>query len=166
LAGADLLIVANAHGISLSGLDTIRETGVEALTALLQFGATQSGLQSVDPELAITLNRLTDDSNVNAVIIYHHLPTDSDLDQLRSIGFIGGTRFRALPMVVVTGTRNQIIAASKLPAVRSIYGNRTLNLTSEPEVRSATERRAWHDSEITTRNSNVPVTGRTLPLPS
>ena len=163
LAGADLLIVANAHGISLSGLDTIRDTGVEALTALLQSGATQSGLQSVDPELAIALNRMTDDSNVNAVIVYHRLPVDSDIEQLRSLGFIGGTRFRALPMVVVTATRNQIIAASKLPGVRSIYGNRTLNLTSEPEVRTATGvDRAWRDQEITTENSNTPVTGRNV----
>jgi serine protease AprX len=163
LVGADLMIVANAHGISFSGADSILDTGVDALSNVLEAASVQTGLRSVDPELALTLNRLTDDSNVNAVIVYHSLPTESDLDQLQALGFIGGTRFRALPMVVVTGTKAQIIAVSKLPQVRSIYGNRTLNLTSEPEVRSATGvDRAWQDTDITTENSNVPVTGRNI----
>jgi serine protease AprX len=161
MVDASLVVVANAHGISLTGADTIRDTGVTAVTSLIDAGSEQTGLRSVDPELAVTLNRLTDDSSVNAVIVYHQLPTDSDLAQLQSIGFLGGTRFRVLPMVQVTGTRNQIEAASRLPSVRSIYGNRTLNLTSEPEVRSATGvDRAWRDSEIAIENSNLPVTGR------
>jgi len=161
LVGADLVVVANAHGISLSGADSIVETGAAAVNSLIDAGSEQTGLRSVDPELALMLNRLTDDSSVNAVIVYHQLPTDSDLAQLQSIGFLGGTRFRVLPMVQVTGTRNQIEAASRLPSVRSIYGVRTLNLTSEPEVRSATGvDRAWRDSDITNENSNLPVTGR------
>lgn len=163
LYGADLISVANAHGISFSGAETLRDTGVEAMTSLLNSGSTLAGLRSVDPELAITLNNLTDDRSVNAVIVYHQLPSDSDLAQLRSIGFTGGTRFRVLPMVIVTGTRDQIIAASKFQNVRSIYGNRTLNLTSEPEVRSATGvDRTWRDTEITTQNANLPVTGRNV----
>ena len=163
LVGANLLVVANAHGISLTGLDSITDTGVDAITSLIESGSEQTGLRSVDPELAITLNRLTDDSSVNAVIVFHQLPTDADLAQLQGIGFLGGTRFRALPMVQVTGTRSQIEAASRLPSVRSIYGNRTLNLTSEPEVRAATGvDRAWRDSEIITENGNLPVTGRNV----
>ncbi|HEV8368410.1 MAG TPA: S8 family serine peptidase [Pyrinomonadaceae bacterium] len=163
LVGADFMLAANAHGISFSEADTIRDTGVDALTSWLESGSSQTGLRSVDPELAITLNRLTDDSSVNAVIVYHHLPSDSDLAQLMSLGFIGGTRFRALPMAIVTGTRAQIMAVSKLPAVRSIYGNRTLNLTSEPEVRGATGvDRAWLDREITAENLSVPVSGRNV----
>lgn len=163
LCGASLMIAANAHGISFSGADSVRETGVAALTALLTSGSTQSGLRSIDPELAVSLDRLTDDRSVNAVIVYHQLPSDSDLSQLQSLGFTGGTRFRVLPMVMVTGTRNQIIAVSKLPTVRSIYGNRTLTLTSEPEIRSTTGvDRAWRDGEITTQNSSVPVTGRNV----
>jgi serine protease AprX len=163
LAGADLMIVAGAQGISFSGADSIRETGVNALTALLNPLSNQIGLQSLDPELAITLNRLTDDSSINAVVVYHQIPSDSDLTQLQSIGILGGTRFRSLPMVVVTGTRDQIIAISRFPTVRSIYGNRTLNLTSEPEVRSATGvDRAWSDTEITSQNGNLPVTGRNV----
>ena len=71
--------------------------------------------------------------------------------------------FRALPMITLTGTRDQITAISKLPAVRSIYGNRTLNLNSEPEVRAVTGvERAWRDAEITISNHNLPVTGKNI----
>ena len=163
LIGADFLVVAGAHGIELSGADSITDTGIDALMALLNAGSSQAGLRSIDSELALTLNEITDDRSVNAVIVYHQLPTESDLDQLRSIGFLGGIRFRVLPMVAVTGTRNQIIAVSKLPTVRSIYGNRTLDFTSEPEVRVATGvDRAWQDAEITSANSGLPVNGRNV----
>ena len=66
-------------------------------------------------------------------------------------------------MITLTGTREQITAISKLPEVRSIYGNRTLNLNSEPEVRALTGvERAWRDKEITTSNNNLPVTGKNV----
>src|SRR6185295_8463552 len=93
----------------------------------------------------------------------HRLPADSDLADLQKIGIAGGTRFRALPMITITGTRDQIAAISKFAAVRSIYGNRTLNLNSEPEVRALTGvERAWRDAEITTTNHNLPVSGKNV----
>jgi hypothetical protein len=85
----------------------------------------QTGIRSVDPELAVLLNRLTDDSNVAAVIVYHQVPTDADIAQLQSLGVLGGTRYRMLPMVSVTTTKARLVAISHLPSVRSIYGNRT-----------------------------------------
>src|SRR4030095_63136 len=121
------------------------------------------GLQSVDPELAELLNRLTDDSTVNTVISYHHVPTEADLADLNQIGIIGGTRFRSLPMVMITGTKSQVLAVSHLPAVRSIYGNRTLSFTSEPEVRAVTGvDRAWADQDLRNHNGNLAVTGRNV----
>ena len=162
LIGADLLVVASAEGISITGADSIRETGINALTSILS-PAPSIGLQSIDPELAVTLNQLTDDSNVNAVVVYHHLPTKSDLSDLTRIGVVGGLRFHMLPMVCITATRNQLIAISQLPAVRSIYGNRTLTLTSEPEVRAVTGvERAWRDVDLKARNSNLAVSGRNV----
>ena len=80
----------------------------------------------------LTLERLTDDSNVNAAFVYHRAVTDADIADLQRIGIRGGTRFRVLPVVVATGTANQIAAVSRLPAVRSIYGNRTLQTTADP----------------------------------
>lgn len=162
LTGADFMIAAGAEGISFTGADSIRETGSSALTSLLSPVGTM-GLQSVDPELALMLDRLADDSNVNAAVVYHHQPTESDIADLQAIGILGGLRFRALPVVMTTATRRQLMTVSTLPAVRSIYGNRTLSLTSEPEVRSLTGvERAWGDVDVTTRNANLPVTGKNV----
>lgn len=154
MTGADDIAATGAIGIVLTGTDGILMSGA---------AGDQTGLQSIDPELALKLNQLTDDSGINAVVAYHHLPTESDLADLHRLGVIGGTRFRALPMVMTSATRDQIIAISRLPAVRSIYGNRTLNLTSEPEVRALTGvERARLDSEISSRTGNLPVTGRNV----
>ena len=154
MTGADGIVMTGADGIVMTGADGIVMTGADART---------SGLLSVDPELAIALNNLADDSSLNAVIVYHHLPTDADLAELQQIGIAGGTRFRALPMVMVSGTRDQIISISRLPAVRSIYGNRTVTLTTEPEVRTATGvDRAWADQEISAKTQNLPVAGRNV----
>src|SRR5207245_82246 len=119
------------------------------------------GRESVEPELARHVNRLTDDSTVNAVIVYYQMPTDADLANLQQLGVVGGTRYRALPLVTLTATRAQIMTISQLPAVRSIYGNRTLQSTLEPEVRAETGvDRAWNDREIATHNLNTSVSGR------
>ena len=163
LIGADLMIAAGARGISFTGADSILDTGIEALTSVLSPVGTPIGLQGIDPELAVTLNNLTDDSNINAVVVYHHLPTEADLADLNNIGILGGLRFRALPMVTITGTRDQLIAISRLAAVRSIYGNRTLSLNTEPEVRAITGvDRAWRDADLKARNSNLSLTGRNV----
>ena len=136
---------AGVTGIVMTGADGISVTGATGLAMTDGYGmlvtagnAEPAGLKSVDPELAVKLNQMTDDSSVNAVIVYHHLPTDADLADLQRIGIVGGTRYHVLPLLTITATRAQIIAISQLPSVRSIYGNRTLNLTTEPEVRSAT----------------------------
>ncbi|MGH9967903.1 MAG: S8 family serine peptidase [Pyrinomonadaceae bacterium] len=154
MTGADGIVMTGADGIVMTGADGIVMTGADG---------NHTGLQSVDPELLLKLNQSTDDSGINAVVVYHNLPSEADLADLQTIGVIGGTRFRALPIVIITATRNQIIAISHLPSVRSIYGNRTLSLTSEPEVRAVTGvERERLDTEITSRNGNLPVTGRNV----
>jgi serine protease AprX len=157
MTGADGIVMTGADGIVMTGADGIVMTGADAAIPI------KSGLQSVDPELLIKLNALVDDSSVNAVVVYHRSPTEADLADLQKIGIVGGTRFRVLPAITVTGTRDQMIAISRLPAVRSIYGNRTLNLNSEPEVRAVTGvNRAWRDAEIISHNSGLPVTGKNV----
>jgi serine protease AprX len=169
-AGVTGIVMTGADGIVMTGADGIVMTGADGI-AMNAAGAnlsgtgisTQTGLKSVDPELAVQLNQATDDSGINAVVVYHRVPTESDLSELQSLGVVGGTRFRALPMVSITATRNQIAAISHLPAIRSIYGNRTLSLTSEPEVRAITGvDRARQDAEIIGQNRNLPVTGRNV----
>ena len=63
-------------------------------------------------------------------------------------------------MVYVTGTRDQIVEISRLRSVRSIYGNRTLQLTADPSEGATGVGRAWRDADVTRHNSGLPVSGR------
>ncbi|HEX8071544.1 MAG TPA: S8 family serine peptidase [Pyrinomonadaceae bacterium] len=160
ITGADDIAVTRPNGISITGADTVAMTGADRLP----FGGAEttplSGLQSVDPELALALNRMTDDSTVNCVVVFHHQPTDADIADLQQLGIVGGTRFRQLPMLIVTGTRHQIVAVSHLPAVRSIYGNRTLQLAADPGRGVTGVARAQADTDLAARNAGLPYTGR------
>ncbi|HXM35035.1 MAG TPA: S8 family serine peptidase, partial [Pyrinomonadaceae bacterium] len=159
-AGLSGIIMTGADGISITGATGLAITDVYGM--LVTAGnSVPAGLKTVDPELAVKLNQMTDDSSVNAVIVYHRPPGDADLADLQRIGIVGGTRYHVLPLLTVTATRAQMIAVSQLPSVRSIYGNRTLNLTTESEVRAATGvNRVARDAEITRHNSGLPVSGR------
>jgi len=158
LTGADGITLTGADGITLTGADGIVFRNIDGITLT---GADQrTGLQSVDPELAIALNNASDDSNINAVVVFHSQVTEGDLGQLRAIGIAGGTRFRVLPMVYVSGTRDQIIAISRLASVRSIYGNRTLTFNSDPYFDRTGIARVASDSQLTTRNAGMPVSGK------
>lgn len=160
LTGADGITLTGADGVSLTRANNIVFRNVDGIT--LTGADSQTGLQTVDPELAIKLNTATDDSSVNAIVVYHDPITEADLGQLRQIGIQGGTRFRVLPMVYVTGTRQQIVAISHLARVRSIYGNRTLNFNSDPYFKSTGIQRVGTDSDLQTRNIGFPVSGRNV----
>ncbi|MDT7689193.1 MAG: serine protease AprX [Acidobacteriota bacterium] len=124
MTGADGVAMLAADGLSMAGSTGLTMTGADGVTGKV-------GLMGLDPELALTLDHLTDDSNVNAAIVYHHPVTDADINDLKTIGIRGGTRFRELPVVVVTGTRCQLEKVSKLSAVRYISGNRTLQWNAD-----------------------------------
>jgi serine protease AprX len=160
-AGVTGIVMTGADGITGTGVTGLVITGANGLPQGAAGDAAQSGLQSVDPQLAVQLTQLTDDSNINAVVVYYQLPTDADLADLQSIGVGGGTRYRALPMITLIATRRQLIAISQLRAVRSIYGTRTLDSTLEPEVRAETGvDRAWNDRSLIIQNNQTPVSGR------
>ena len=162
-AGVTGIVMTGADGIVMTGADGIVMTGADGIVMTGADNTSRTGLRTVDPELALLLSETLDDSSINAVVVYHRLPTDSDFADLKSIGIAGGTVYRALPMVNISGTRNQIAAISHLPAVRSIYGNRTLTFNSEPEVRAVTGvDRARRDAELTNSNQGLPVTGRNV----
>jgi serine protease AprX len=160
LTGADGITLTGADGIALTGARGIAVIGpyVNTLTG----GDDSTGLQSVDPELAITLNNATDDSNINAVIVYHTSVTDADITQLRQFGITGGTRLRMLPVVYVTATRAQLLAVSQLPRVRSLYGNRTLTFNSDPYFNTTGVQRVAPDADLRQNNGAMPVTGRNV----
>jgi serine protease AprX len=158
LTGADGITLTGADGITLTGADGITLTGADGITG----ADDQNGLQSVDPELAKRLNEATDDSNINAVLLFHRSVTDADIAQLQQIGIQGGTRFRVLPAVYVTATRDQLIAASHLPQVRSLYGNRTLNFNSDPYFNITGLPRAASDADLRNDNGGLPYAGRNV----
>ncbi|MCA1620588.1 MAG: S8 family serine peptidase [Acidobacteria bacterium] len=160
IEGADFFAATGADGVTLQGIDGVTATGSDGVTATGSDSEPRTGLQSVDPELAILLDRAADDSNVNAAVVYHRQPGEADLADLRLNGITGGTLYRALPVITVTATRWQLAAVSRLPAVRSIYGNRTLQTASDPYLAPAGAERVARDSELTSFNAGLPVTGR------
>ncbi|HEU4713274.1 MAG TPA: S8 family serine peptidase [Pyrinomonadaceae bacterium] len=160
LTGADGITLTGADGITLTGADGITLTGADGIT--LTGADDNTGLQGVDPELAVTLNKATDDSNINAVIVYHSSVTDADITQLQQLGITGGTRLRVLPVVYVTATKAQLLAVSKLPRVRSLYGNRTLTFNSDPYFNTTGVQRVAPDDDLRRDNGAMPVTGRNV----
>ena len=161
LTGADGITLTGADGITLTGADGITLTGADGVTGL-PVPAPNVGLQSLDPDLAMALHNASDDSNINAVIVYHNPVTDSDIEQLLQIGITGGTRMRVLPIVYVTATRQQLATASRLPSVRSLYGNRTLTFNSDPYFNATGIQRVAADSDLNNDNAGLPVTGRNV----
>src|SRR3954464_1113299 len=161
ITGVNGITVSGADGITVSGADSFVPTGVNALISALMNRTGNTGLQSVDPELAILLNRSTDDSNIDAVIVYHHLPADADIADLQNLGVLGGTRYHNLPMIAVTTTRSRIAAISRLAAVRSIYGNRTFQWNLDATARQVTTvDRVKRNNDLTNANRGLPVSGR------
>lgn len=137
------ITMTGADGITMTGADSVAMNGISALTMTANddaglvmsqaeaAGAPHVGLMSFDPELAVRLDKLTDDSNVNAAIVYQHAVTDSDIADLQTIGIRGGTRFKELPVVVVIATKKQLSNVTQLASVRTVYGNRTLDWNSD-----------------------------------
>jgi serine protease AprX len=157
LTGADGIAFTSAQGIRIIGAEGVTLTGADD-----QIENNTQGINSIDPELAILLNNATDDSNINAVLVFHNLPDENDLNLLRQIGIVGGTRFKVLPMIVVTATRRQLIAVSRLTNVRSIYGNRTLSLNSDPFFKNTGIQKVAPDRDLQTKNGGMPVSGRNI----
>ncbi|HKP73754.1 MAG TPA: S8 family serine peptidase, partial [Pyrinomonadaceae bacterium] len=166
VTGADGIAFTGADGITVTGADGITVTGADGSRQVVGSPGISSpgvGLQSVDPELAVALNKAneaSDDSNINAVVVYHQLPTERDFADLQRIGILGGTRFHVLPAVYVSGTPDQLIAVSRFPNVRSIYKNRTLQLTADPSNGATGVERVRRDADLTRNNAGLPVSGR------
>src|SRR5882672_10265806 len=119
------ILFSDSSGLRWNDVGGIRWNDVGGLvfdTALT------TGLTTLDPELLAVFSTLPDSSSINVIVTYRSAPTAADLANLTALGIPGGTIFRRLPMVVVNATRDQIRAIAALPAVRSVYANRTLSL--------------------------------------
>jgi serine protease AprX len=130
--GADGVTITGGNGVAVTGAQGLRMLGYDGVAfSGVNTPAGRLGLMSFDPELASKLDWLTDDSNVNAAVVYHQAVTDSDIATLKALGVRGGTRFQTLPAVVVTATKEQVAAISELPAVRYITDDRTLQWNAD-----------------------------------
>jgi serine protease AprX len=160
ISGADIITVETPGKITISGADSITRTGADSVAANADEAERAVGLQSVDPELAVRLDQLTDDSNVNAIVVFHHKPTQSDIVDLQRLGVLAGTVYEALPMIALTATKYQIFKISHLPAVRSIYGNRTLQMNMDQRLAINGVDRARGDADLVRHSGGQAVSGR------
>ena len=161
MTGVDGVTMTGVDGVTLSGVEGLAENWSQGFSVIDPDDHTSSstGIQSFDPLLALKLDTLTDDSNVNAVIIYHRAVTDADINDLKAVGVRGGTRFRTLPMVALTAQKAQIDLIGDLPAVRSIYGNSTLQWNADESRTRTGLVRARADADLLRYNNNVPLEG-------
>ena len=96
------------------------------------------------------------------LLFFINLPDENDLDVLRQIGILGGTRYKVLPMIAVTATRQQLIAVSRLTNVRSLYGNKTLTLNSDPFFKNTGIHKVAPDRDLQIKNGGMPVSGKNI----
>jgi serine protease AprX len=166
LTGAEGVVLTGAEGVVLTGAEGVVLTGAEAVTytgldGVVLTGAEQAtGIQSLDPDLAVLLNNLPDTSAINVFIVYYSQPSASDLSDLQAAGILGGTIYRNLPMVMVNATRGQIAAISKLPAVRSIYSNKTTQFFTHDTRTIIGQTSVLSDPALTQRNNGIPISGQ------
>ncbi|HEX5708758.1 MAG TPA: S8 family serine peptidase, partial [Pyrinomonadaceae bacterium] len=161
VTGADGLLFTRLSGVEMTNVVGLVVTGADGLVVTGADGAQHNtGLMSVDPLLLTAIAEATDDSNVNAAVIYHRSVTDADIADLQRVGVTGGTRFRVLPVVVLTATKEQLLEISRLPAVRSIYGNTTLQWSAADTSRDVTGLpRARADIDLKQFNRGNSATG-------
>ncbi|HZM70330.1 MAG TPA: S8 family serine peptidase [Candidatus Cryosericum sp.] len=114
----------DASGIRWNDVGGIRWNDVGGLSFE---DALATGGISLDLELLDKLSFLPDTSSINVIVTYRAYPGAADLAALNGLGIPGGTIFRRLPMVVVNATPDQLRAIAHLPAVRSVYADRTLS---------------------------------------
>jgi serine protease AprX len=154
------ITMTGADGITMTGADGITMTGADGLVTPVADAVVAPGLRGLDPELALLLDRATDDSNLNAVVTFHRYPTEEEFASLRALGITGGTRFRRLPMVIFSARPSQIVKLSQLPSVRSVWGNRTLRWTNAQVSALTGTGRVYADEELTGKNLGLPFSGR------
>jgi serine protease AprX len=118
------LLFSDATGVRWNDVGGIRWNDVGAL---LFDGALTTGVATIDLELLSRLSFLPDTSSIDVIVTYRAAPTAFDLANLQAMGIPGGTLYRRLPMVVVNATRDQIVRIAALPAVRSVFADRTLS---------------------------------------
>jgi subtilisin family serine protease len=96
------------------------------------------------------------------VITFDHKPTNSDFLMLQSLGIRGGRVLNELPIVLTSINKVQLNSLKTKAGIRSLYANRTFKLL-DFEGRTITGiEKLIRDTEVTTRNQGLPVSGRNI----
>lgn len=134
------------------------------LGVLLVIGAAAYALvaaPTVDGLLASKVNALPL-GLTPVVITFDHKPTNSDFLMLQSLGIRGGRVLNQLPIVLTSVNRVQLNSLKTKAGIRSLYANRTFKLFDfEGRTISGVENLV-RDSEVTTRNHGMPVSGKNI----
>src|SRR5262245_28132149 len=163
IEGAKDITGIDIDHIVFTGADTIITNGLGDVTNSLGVNVPiPSFLRGVDASLTKEIDAALDDSNVDAAVVYHQAVTDADIATLRQIGVLLGERYRVLPVVTLTATKNQILQISHLSTVRSIYSNRTVKILAEPGNGLTGTERVKTDAELTAANGGQTVNGRNV----
>ena len=123
--------------------------------------ATLLAAPSIDGLLATRVNN-SPLSLTPVIITFNHQPTSADYTMLRSLGITGGIYLRQLPMVLTRINLSQFNALRTRSDIRSLYANRTFRLFDREGRTISGVENLIRDIEVTTRNSGMPVSGRSI----
>lgn len=87
-------------------------------------------------------------------------PSKSDLDLLKGVGLTEGTTMKALPIVGVVATKDQINKLAASPGVKSIYLNRKLEYYNADATNITGVDKARTDASMQQANGGLPLTGK------
>lgn len=93
------------------------------------------------------------------LVTYDHAPRPADLLALRAFGIPGGTLLSRLPIVLTAVNQAQLNALRSAPGVVSLYANRRFKPFTDASRSFIGATAARADSELTSRNRGLPVSG-------
>lgn len=134
------------------------------VVALLVFAlmSNAAAAAKIGPRLESQMASASPSTQLEVVVSFHgDKPVSADtLNAVNSLGISKGFAFKALPIMGALATPSQIRALANMPSVRSIYPNVQLQYENEGATALTGVDRTRNDSNLTTKNGGLPVSGR------
>jgi len=122
--------------------------------------SSNTGTAMIDPNLAAAIATGPGPFEVIVTFRGDSAPTAADISALNQVGITSGVSFRALPIVGVLATSQQVAALRTRPEVRSLWLNERLQYENADATALTGVDRVRQDSTLTERNGGIPITGR------